>query len=507
MLRQRGPPTRTAVGGALVTVAGSPPARQSRPTESWWQFALTIFLTGYFFCFNWGSLRVHFALDDLGNMAHYYEYSSWQLVLSNFLPWRGDNRPLGALFYIPIYHFAGLNPVPYQAAMLLILLATVYCSYRFARLLGGSELAAALLALVCCYHGGLANLYYNAAFVYDGLCCLFYLASFIYYLRIRNRGQLLGPGQTVLFLMLFLCALNSKEMAVSIPVMLLIYEWIYHRPKWNRPALLEWVRGPARVSLIAAVLNVLDIYPKIAGPTALANAEGFHPVFKLERIYDFDVVAFRDLFFSWGTTPERWQIAGTWILLAWLAWRRADRPVLRFLFWFLIVAPLPIEFLVGKSQACLALVMVGLAAFAAVVFADAVETIAGFLAKGFRWPPWKRRLLVCAMVAPVVFIWTRDQRYLRLEVGRAPMNTLGFETWDLIQQLRASGFHPRPNSRVAFLNDPFVDHTDMYRLVRLWLHDKSVNVHTAGQGPLPAEEMAKTDYIFTVENRKVIRLK
>ena len=51
--------------------------------------------------FNWGSLRVRFALDDLANLRHYFEIPVAQLVLSNFLPWRGDYRPLGALFYLP----------------------------------------------------------------------------------------------------------------------------------------------------------------------------------------------------------------------------------------------------------------------------------------------------------------------------------------------------------------------------------------------------------------------
>jgi hypothetical protein len=475
-------------------------------TSSWRKFALAILLAAYFLCFNWGSLRVHFALDDLGNIGHYYEYSPWQLVLSNFLPWRGDSRPLGGLFYIPIYHFAGLNPVPYQAVILLLLLVTVYWAYRFARLLGAGELPAALLALVYCYHAGLANLYYNAAFVFDVLCCFFYLACFVYYLRIRNRGRLLGAGETVVFLALFLCALNSKEMAVSIPVMLLVYEWVYHRPEWNRAAMLAWIWGPARVSLIAAVLNVVDIYPKISGAGAMTNSESYRPTFTLDRIRDFNIGAFQDLFYSWHRTPAVWQIVGAWLLLAWLAWRRADRPILRFLFWFLVVVPLPIEFLPGKRQACMTLVMVGAAAFAAVVFADAVEAIARFVSKGFRLRPSRRRLLVGVLVAPAVFVWVRDQRNLRLDVGRDPMTTLGFETWDLIQQLRASSFHPRPGAHAAFLDDPF--HTlDMYYLARLWFHDKSVTVHVASQGPLTPSELASMDYLFTIENRKVIRVK
>jgi hypothetical protein len=471
------------------------------------KLALAVVLTAYFLCFNWGSLRVHFALDDLGNIGHYFEYSPWQLVLSNLLPWRGDYRPMGGLFYIAVYHFAGLNPVPYQAAILALLLGNVYWAYRLVRLLGAGVLAAGLVALACCYHGGVANLYYNAAFVYDVLCCFFYLAALVYYLRIRNRGRLPGPGQTVAFLAIFLCALNSKEMAVSVPVMLLAYEWTYHPPaKWNRAALLAWLQGPARMSLIAAGLTLLDIYGKVAVSTAMIQAEGYRPVFTLERFRAFQVAAFQDLFFSWSWTPGWGQIVASWALLAYLAWRRADRPVLRFLFWYLVVVPLPIEFLPGKREACFALLMIGGAMFVAVVFVDAVESTARYLTREFKLPTAGYRLLAGVMVAAAVLIWVRDQRHLRADVGKDPMTTLGWETWDIVQQMRASSFHPRPGSSAAFLDDPF--HTlDMYYLARLWFHDRSVTVHVSSQGPLTPPELAKMDYVFTIENRKVIRVR
>src|ERR1035438_1450544 len=144
------------------------------------RIASAIVLTAYFLYFNLGSLKVHFALDDVGNIDHYHNITPWRLVLAQFLPWRGDSRPMGGLFYIPIYHFAGLNPVPYQAVLLALLLGSVYWVYRVAKLLGCCEAAALLAALAVCYHVGLANLYYNAAFVFDVVCCFFFLATLAY---------------------------------------------------------------------------------------------------------------------------------------------------------------------------------------------------------------------------------------------------------------------------------------------------------------------------------------
>ena len=468
---------------------------------------MAAFLLAYFCYFNWGSLNVHFAIDDLGNMAHYYRGGWRLLLLSQFRVWYGDYRPMGGLFYVPIFHFAGLNPVPYQAVLLLLLLANVYWVYRFARLLGAGELAAGLAGLAVCYHAGLANLYYNAAFVYDVLCCFFYLAAFVYYMRIRNNGRLLGLGQTLMFLTLFLCALNSKEMAVTVPVMLVVYEWIYHRPRgWNRAELQAWVRGPARVALFAAVINVLDIYGKVFGPDPLASAEAYRPVFALQRVREFQRLSYQDLFMNWDSAPGWGGILAGWALLAYLAWRRADRPALRFLFWFLVVAPLPIEFLVGKSQACLCLLMVGLAVYAAIVLVDLANGIAGLLANEPLLGLLGRRVLAGVLMTCAVYYWAHENRHLETHIVRNSMASLGDDSWDIIQKLRALDPHTRPASRVAFLDDPF--HAfDMHNIAELWIHDRSVQVHTLRDGPFTPEELAHTDQIFTFESRKLIRLK
>ena len=240
----------------------------------------------------------------------------------------------------------------------------------------------------------------------------------------------------------------------------------------------------------------------------MTSGEGYRPVFTLERVRGFQVALLQDLFYSWSWTPTWPQIAALWAALALLAWALPGRPILRFLFWFLAIAPLPIEFLPGKRQACFALLMFGAAAFAAVILVDGIEAVARFLSREFRLPPGSPTLLAATLVAAAVFLWVQDQYRLRVAIGGTPMTTLGSETWDLIQQLRASPFHPRPGSSAAFLRDPFLPQTsDMYFLAQLWLHDRSVTVHVPSQGPLSPEQLAKMDYIFTIEGRKVIRLK
>jgi hypothetical protein len=454
----------------------------------WRRLVFAAFLLAWFLYFTHDGLGVHFAVDDIGNMGHYFRQGPLALAISQFTLWRGDYRPMGGLFYVPILTFAGLNPAPYQAALLAILLVNVYLVYRFARRLGAGELAAGLAALVVSYHAGLHNLYYNAAFVYDALCCFFYLAAFLYYMRVRESQ---APHRIVLFLALNLCALNSKEMAVTLPLVLLVYEWIYHR------------RGPTRMILYSAALTAVDVYGKVFGPNAMVNAEAYHPVFSLRRVRDFQRLSLGDLLFGWGSG---WGgILLLWAVLAYLAWRR-DRPALRFLWWFMLLTPLPIEFLIGKSQACLYIPMVGWAIFGAVVFVDLTEALARVLER----EPWGRRLghsgVAALLVAVAIVFWARQNRQYKRTHAEPVMASLGHESWDVIQQFRAVNPHVRPGSKVAFLDDPF--HSwDMLFLAELWFRDRSLDIHVARHGPLTPEELARTDYIFTFENGKLVQLK
>ena len=462
----------------------------------------------YFFYLNRNTLSVHFALDDLSNMRYYYVFKgSWiQLIQSQFALWRGDYRPMGGLFYMPIFHFAGLNPAPYQAVLLVLMLGAVYLVQRVAASLGAGDAAAYLAALIACYHAGLANLYYNAAFIYDVLCGFFYLAAFLYYLRIRNRGFLLNTGQTIVFLLLFLCALNSKEMAVTLPVMMVVYELIYHPVAVRDFAKVRvWIGGPGRAIVAAGLLDAVDVYGKVAAPDALIHAGGYSPVFNLSRVYDFQKNLLQDLCMAWHWVPGWTVILAIWAALALLAWVWPGRPVLRLLFWFLVFVPLPIEFLPSKREACFCLLMVGAGIFVSVVLVDLARLAARIVSHLAALPPLQEKAIAAAIVLGAVFFWAQTQFHYQADIARIQMPQLGWESWDLIQQLPAFE-RPRPGSHVAFLQAP-LSGTDTWGLALLWIHDKSVDVHVWTQGVLSPDQLAHTDHIYTFENRKLMQLK
>jgi hypothetical protein len=284
-------------------------------------------------------------------------------------------------------------------------------------------------------------------------------------------------------------------MALTLPAVLLAYEWIYYGTEFG------WVS--ARPALIAALLVLLDFYGKVFGHDALTGMEGYQPVFSWARFVAYQKTFLGDAAF--------WRPGGAGLLVFWglvtyLSWRPGARPVLRFSWALLVFTPLPIEFLPGKSQACLYLPMLGLAIFAAVICAD----LAGGLAAVLAGEPLFRRLgrpaLTALLIAASIFYWGRENRRRQLQLVYPSMAALGAETWQVIQQFRALDPHVRPHSHVVFLHDPFAE-WDMLFIADLWFRDRSLTIHLQRLTPLPDSALAAADTIFDYRDGQLLRVR
>jgi hypothetical protein len=478
---------------------------KNQAVKSWQRLAFSLFVLAYFLYFTRDGIFVHFAPDDLMNMAGTWRMKPISLLLAQFSLWYGYYRPLSGLFHVPLVNFFGLNPVPFHAGMILILLANVYLMYRFARLLGCTELIAGLAALVVAYHPGLQNLYYNTAFIYDVLCFSFYIGALIYYFRIRTSGRLLRIRENAAFLLLYLCALNAKEMALTLPFVLLAYELIFHgRPRGKWRALLVWLNGPGFAVLLTGVMNLVYLYGKAFGPDALMNASVYQPVISLERLVNFQTGALSDLLCVWNYF-EWAGILAAWLVVTYLAWRR-PRPVLRFCWIYMVVTPLPIMFLLNRVHACLYIPLAGWAVFAAVVLLDLARPIADFLSREPIFRHFGRRICLAVVVAVCICMWVLHTDYLKQKFIKPQMAELGQQTWEVIQQFRELNPRVQPHSRVVFLSDPFLE-WDMKFIAELWFRDRSVSVHIQRREKAPPQEIAKADYLFAYQDGKFIQLK
>ena len=175
-------------------------------------------LIGYFLHFTLPAVGGGFVEDEIIQIWTHWSPGALKSLWANICFWKGIGRPGGAAYYLTLYHFFGLNSEPYRIAQISILAASMPIAYYLARLLTSSRSIAFLAVLAFCYHGQLANLVFSGAFSYDVLCGFFYFAALTYYIHIREKGLLLRPVQWVGFLALYVCALNAKEMAVTLPV-------------------------------------------------------------------------------------------------------------------------------------------------------------------------------------------------------------------------------------------------------------------------------------------------
>jgi hypothetical protein len=464
----------------------------------------------YFFAVSWDTVRAHFAPDEMFAIWWYWHPGTWHLLSSQFLLWKGYLRPLGGLFFLPIYLKFGLDPVPYHVVLLLLVLAGAYLMYRLARALGCGDLPAAVVALIACYHGGLSNLYYNSVFVFDVLVGIFYFAAFTYYARVRTSGKLLNGGQTAVFLALYLCALNSKEMAVTLPIVLLAYEWLFHTPPpWRPREFLRWILGPGRCICWAGLLNLLFIYGKRFGADGLMNgpSDAYKPVLSWERIVDFNERYLGDLFYHLPRFSGVATVA-IWILVTWLAWRR-NRPVMRFCWVWMMVTPIPIEFIVGRDQACLYVCQAGWAVMAGILFADLVDAAAPRLmaldAQCRSFGLARTRTLIAAAG---MLIYAAGSWQFKESVVNPSMPALGALTTEVLAEFRVANPSVRPGSTVVFLDDPWHNAGfDMAFIAELWFRDRDTRVLLSQGSHVSHEELAKADAVFTWQEGKLIRVR
>ena len=453
----------------------------------------------YYLYFSWSRLKTHFADDDMMNLGIYFREGSLGALASQFRLWTSDYRPMGAAFYLPLYHWFGLNPAPYQLTLLLLVAGNAYLVYLLARGLGCAELESALAALITSYHSGLTNLLYNTDMVYDVLCFSFYVGALVYYVRIRNRGRLLGVRGTAIFLGLYICALNSKEMAVTLPFVLLSYELLYHGADWRKVSLRfwNWWRSPARALALACVLNIIFVYGRMFAPDALANQAAYRPVFTLGRVIEFQKGALTSLF-CWPEPFGPFSVFAIWAVATYLCWR-SERKDLRF-FWFVIViAPLPIEFLEGRFQGCLYIPMIGWAVLASAVLVDLARVTARTLLSTAGIGAVGRRRFEWMLIGIAVMIWAGICDYRKKTFVDPAAADQGARTWPVIQQLNALNIRVRPHSEVVFLDDPFEDYA-MYFIGQLWVGDPSVKVHLQRKERMSPAEIGRVDYVFAFAN-------
>jgi hypothetical protein len=444
----------------------------------WIRAVFFVVLAVFFVVFHARVVRVHFGSDEMMNLYGYWHPPLGKVVAAYFAPWIDLVRPMGAIYYLPLYRLFGLNPYPFSLVRLAFLFVNTIVFFLLAKQLTRSWWIAMLASFPVAYQSTIGNLHYDGAFIYDILCGGFYFAAFFYYLRCR-KATALTIREACIFLALYICALDSKEMAVSLPVLILAYELLFRRPK-----------AKVATGLIAAAVTLVFILAKTVGPAALTSIGGYRPEYTWARFTDSITRFSNEIFYTDSFTTGRVLLLWAFLLVVGLLhWvRRSVDPRWLFLLMWVVVTPLPIAFLADRSGATLYIVLAGWAMMAALAARTAVHVITR-LPLG-RLP--RAAVMAAGLAACIAAYWHETGRADRKAVPRYLKN--GEDTQQTIAQLQALRLRPEPHSVVVFLHDPFPDYYDTLFIASLVWKDPTIDIWLQNHRHLPEADLARANY-------------
>jgi len=477
-------------------LGAKPVAQHSRVADTAAAMAIALSLVKT----SWRAVYAHFASDEMMNIYWYWEPGAWKVLCANVLFWRKIIRPMGGLYYLPLFHWFGFNPWPYSVARLIILFFVSLLLLRLASRLTGSLAAATLGVTVALYHPELVSLTHSGSYIYDILCAGFYFAAFLYYLSHRDSGGRLSVIHSCVFLTLYLGALDSKEMAVSLPVLVCAYE-LLEATRGTRKVAIAAKRFLAHAGPVAAAvaLTVLFIAFKTYAPGGLAQIDSYHPVFTWVRFTDSSQRFLNAIFCT--TLFRTWSVLALWAFLLYFGIRKRNRRVLLLLVW-VVTAPLPLNFIPPHGPGCIYILLAGWSMIVAMAF----EALARRAAREplFGWLP--EGAAGMAILAAALFYYTSVTAFRHEKMARNYFGE-GEKTWNVIQQFHDLSFRPSHGSRITFLNDPFPEGWDTLFIAKLWWRDRSLQVSLQNQQHLPATLLACMDYIFDFPRGRLTRVR
>ncbi len=174
-------------------------------------------------------LSFYFCSDDFGMVGNF----SFHEVLKCFLGRcaisenaSGWYRPTTILLYFMEYHLWGYHAFGYHFTNLILHAGCTLAVYFFSSALTKNREVSLLSALFFAVHPIHVDAIAWISTRHALLAAFFYVLSFVFFLRSRKRRNVYAYGASVFFFVLALC---SKEDAVTLPFVLLVYRFMLDR--------------------------------------------------------------------------------------------------------------------------------------------------------------------------------------------------------------------------------------------------------------------------------------
>jgi len=439
------------------------------------------------FAFAADGLSAHFTPDDMMNL-----YGAWSTPTANLL--QGD-RPLGALVYRGLFAMFGLNPLPYRVFCFSLMLANTALLFVFCLGLTRKREVGVLACLIGAYHAHLADLYYSTGTAYDLFCYLFTFLTLVLYMRIRESGRYPTWRQHAVLLVLYLCALGSKEMAVVLPLYVTIYEWLYHsdiRHPW--PHLSKWLVHGAQFVLASILITALYVVLKLTGPHSMISNPAYAPHISLHVFMTRWKFYLTDLFY--GTIAfNSLKAVMLWAMLIGLAVIARKRELI-FACCVILIGALPFIFIAPRGLFVMYLTLPGWYLYAGAFIVMVRDWLLQSLprwAAGFEVRP--EQLLLFVIVAVLLVPLHHREKLIGNGWPIVAEAHVGGQVRPVIEHLTLQHRSLPRGARVLFLSDPYpVDEWMLTFMFRLYYKDKEIRVDRAKVWPELAQPAVRAQY-------------
>jgi hypothetical protein len=172
-----------------------------------------------------GAYRGYFQDDEIDTLSWAPDLSSGEYAKAFVTPLYLENnfRPVGHWYFHEFGKLFGLSFSPYIVSIQVFHLLNIGLVWLICRRLGAPEGGAFAGAMFFAFHAAIFEIYWKPMYVYDELCTTFCLISFLAWLRNRWLVSFVA----------FWLAYKSKELAVMLPFVFILYEYTLGKRRWK----------------------------------------------------------------------------------------------------------------------------------------------------------------------------------------------------------------------------------------------------------------------------------
>jgi hypothetical protein len=271
----------------------------------------------------------YFWIDDFNNLFWVQQENYQSMLLHLFNPLSDYFRPVGMFCYWALLQIFGLNAAAYHWFAWSLHTVNVMFVYlilhRLTRSRAGAIVGAALFGFQAVFH----EIYWSFGTIFDLTAGLFFFAGILLWMHCESAVKRVLLGAVILIF-----AVKGKEMAITLPLIWFLYDWIVRRNSIRTAAFT--------VALPTAIAIVLTIQKM----STLGGTAANHPYYM-----DFSTLTF-GRGYGWYLnklfdTDLRWQkwVIGSFVLSLGLIARHLRRAI--FCFAYVFAALLPVVFMVN----------------------------------------------------------------------------------------------------------------------------------------------------------------